>query len=75
MEDLGTVLVTPIKDRPSAETVLECLEPLTVTWKSPPPRADDDVQMDSEDKPRSITSYTRTSYFASSLTLVFNHPV
>jgi len=48
------------EDRPDVEAVLKCLEGLSVTWKSPPPRMGDDVQADSNDKSRSTASYNRT---------------
>jgi len=63
------------EDRPDIEAVLGCLERLSVTWKSPHPGVDDDVQTDSGDKPRSIASYICTSHFVSSLILVFNYPL
>jgi len=63
------------EDRPSVEAVLEHLEGLSVTWKSPPSRVGDDLQTDSGDKPRSTASYIRTPYFASSHIFVLNCPM
>jgi len=53
------------EDRPNIETVLECLEGHSVTWKSPPPRVGDDLQTDSGDKSRSTANYIRTPHFVS----------
>ena len=50
-ETLGQCWSPRPKDRPTVETVFECLERVSVTWQPLPPSADSDVEMaDADDK-------------------------
>jgi len=45
--------------RPGVEAVLECLERVSAVWHPPSPMVDDDVQVDPDDEPRTVTVDTR----------------